>query len=346
MKTRIILLAATFLLWTNLALFFSAPTVWAQDCLDYSDYLHWMGEVHTPGVTWDVAVAGNYAYVADGSSGLQVMDISVPESLAIVGAVSTPSHAMGVAVAGNYAYVADGSSGLMVIDIAVPESPWIVGVQDTPGNAVDVAVAGNYAYVADRSSGLMVIDISEPESPAIVGTLNTPDLALDVAVAGNYAYVADQESGLQVINISVPESPAIVGALNTPGYAKQVAIAGGYVYVADVELMIAWRQCDTSIGVSEELLPAIPFMKIFPNPFNPRTTISFFVNQSQRVSLAVFDMTGRRIAVVADQAYNAGSHTIEWNGKDSSGRAVSSGAYLVRMETEDQVESQTIMLVK
>ena len=136
--------AAAFLLCAITVPSIWVPTASAQDCLDYGDYLHWVGAVDTPGdYAWGVAVAGNYAYVSSWGSGLQVIDISVPESPEIVGSVDTPGFANGVAVAGNYAYVSDWGSGLQVIDISVPESPAIVGAVNTPDDARGVAVAGN-----------------------------------------------------------------------------------------------------------------------------------------------------------------------------------------------------------
>ena len=112
----------------------------SQDCIDYGDYLHWTGMVDTPPALppHGVAVSGNYAYVADGF-GLQVVDISMPDSPALVGEVATPGAARGVAVAGNYAYVADGSTllnglGLQVIDISLPQSPTLVAAVATPGS--------------------------------------------------------------------------------------------------------------------------------------------------------------------------------------------------------------------
>ena len=45
-------------------------------CIDYGDYAHWVGSADTPGEAWDVAIAGNLAYVADRDSGLQVIDIT------------------------------------------------------------------------------------------------------------------------------------------------------------------------------------------------------------------------------------------------------------------------------
>jgi hypothetical protein len=55
----------------------------AGECVNYGDYIHLVGSVHTPGRATGVAVAGTHAYVADGSSGLQVVDISNPASPAI-----------------------------------------------------------------------------------------------------------------------------------------------------------------------------------------------------------------------------------------------------------------------
>ena len=55
----------------------------------------------------NVAVAGNYAYVADCRNGLVIVDISNPSSPTLAGSYDTAGFACGVAVAGNYAYIAD-----------------------------------------------------------------------------------------------------------------------------------------------------------------------------------------------------------------------------------------------
>ena len=116
----------------------------AQDSLNCRE----VGYCDTPGYAFGVAVAGNYAYVADDEAGLRVISIADPAHPSEVGYFDTPGYARGVAVAGNYAYVADGSSGLRVISIADPAHPTEVGYYVTLGHAYGVAVAGNYAYVA------------------------------------------------------------------------------------------------------------------------------------------------------------------------------------------------------
>ncbi|NTW90069.1 MAG: hypothetical protein HGB37_04155, partial [Candidatus Moranbacteria bacterium] len=191
------------------------------------------GTYNTSGAAYGVAVAGRYAYVADFTAGLHIIDISNPASPTLVGTYNTSGNAYGVAVSGRYAYVADHSSGLQIIDISNPASPTLVGTYNTSGEAYGVAVSGRYAYVADYTEGFHIIDISNPASPSLVGTYDMAQSARGVAVAGGYAYVADDISGLHIIDISNPASPTLVGTYNTSGEAYGVAVSGRYAYVAD-----------------------------------------------------------------------------------------------------------------
>lgn len=150
-----------------------------------------------PGVVQGVAVAKNYAYVADGNSGLRMVDISDPAAPTEAGFYDTPGDATSVAVARNYAYVADGGS-LRIVDISNPAAPNEAGFCDTPEDATSVAVAEGYAYIAD-GGGLRIMDISDPAAPSKAGFYATPGAANGVAVAGNYVYVADWDSGLIIL---------------------------------------------------------------------------------------------------------------------------------------------------
>ena len=181
----------------------------------------------------DVQIVGNYAYVADGDSGLQIIDISNPLTPTLKGNYDTSGTARDVQVVGNYAYVADDYSGLQIIDISNPLTPTLKGNYDTSGNAYDVQVVGNYAYVADFWAGLQIIDISNPLTPTLKGNYNTSGAAYGVQVVGNYAYIADGDPGLQIIDISNPLTPTFKGNYDTSGTAIDVQVLGNYAYVAD-----------------------------------------------------------------------------------------------------------------
>ncbi len=83
-----------------------------------------------------------------------------------------------------------------------------------------------------------------------------------------------------------------------------------------------------------------------PNPFNPSTEISFTLAAPQQVELAIYDITGRRIALIADTIFPAGSSAVTWHGTDSAGRGVSSGTYFARMVTSEGVQTTKLLLVQ
>ncbi|RMF62072.1 MAG: T9SS C-terminal target domain-containing protein, partial [Bacteroidetes bacterium] len=78
-----------------------------------------------------------------------------------------------------------------------------------------------------------------------------------------------------------------------------------------------------------------------PNPFNPQTTIEFRLDRPQAVRLAVYDVLGREVAVLAEGAQPAGVFRVTF---DATG--LSSGLYLYRLQTEAGVLSRTMTLVK
>ena len=192
-----------------------------------------IGRYDTIGDAYGVAVSDSYAYVADGESGLVVIDISNSAASILVGNYDTAGSAWGVVASGSYAYVADGENGLVIIDISNSAAPTLAGNYNTAGYAWGVTVSGNYAYVADGESGLVVIDISNSAAPILVGNYNTAGYAQGVAVSGSYAYVADDDNGLVVIDISNTAAPAFAGSYNTIGSGMGVAVSGSYAYVAD-----------------------------------------------------------------------------------------------------------------
>ena len=78
-----------------------------------------VGAVNIKAYANDVYVSGSYAYVADRSSGLQMIDVSTPSSPEVIGSVLTPGEAKSVYVSGSYAYMGDAVSGLQVIMASV-----------------------------------------------------------------------------------------------------------------------------------------------------------------------------------------------------------------------------------
>ena len=201
------------------------------------------------GVPHDVAISGDYAYVA-AQGALSVFDISNPARPVMVAIVDTPGSAEGVAVSGSYVYVADWDTGLRVVNITDPTAPVEVGHYDTPGYAYGVAVSGSYAYVADHAAGLRIVNVSTPASPTSAGSYDTPGYAWGVAVSGNYAYVADGFAGMVVLNVTNPAAVTEVDTFDALDKVMDVAVSadGDYVFYTD----------GTAIGVVDITTPASP----------------------------------------------------------------------------------------
>lgn len=83
-----------------------------------------------------------------------------------------------------------------------------------------------------------------------------------------------------------------------------------------------------------------------PSPFHAGSVLEFSLAEPQHVTISVYRMDGRRIAVLTDGRYGAGVHSIAWDGRDSSGRTVFSSAYIIRIETEDRSEARKVILVR
>ncbi len=85
----------------------------------------------------------------------------------------------------------------------------------------------------------------------------------------------------------------------------------------------------------------------FPNPFNPETRIRFHLPTSARVSLEIYDLSGRLIRVIVkDAEHAAGTHTYTWAGNDAAGNVVPSGIYLIRMQAGTQHFLRKVSLIK
>jgi hypothetical protein len=189
-----------------------------------------IGSCDTPAPAHGVAVRGDYAFVADWSSGLRVISVADPAHPIEVGHADVPDSAVAVAVSGNYAYVVGMQAGLRVISVADPTNPTEVGYYDPPGLTTSVAVNGNYAYVADVDSGLWVISISDPAHPTKVGRWQSPYMAFGITAAGHFVYVNDAFYGLRVVSVTDPANPHEVGYNESLGFGG-VAVNGGYAYV-------------------------------------------------------------------------------------------------------------------
>ena len=84
----------------------------------------------------------------------------------------------------------------------------------------------------------------------------------------------------------------------------------------------------------------------YPNPFNPSTRFEIALPSVSTVELAVYNVLGSRIAVIAKGEMTAGYHTLEWDGTTEGGAHAGSGVYILRMSAGEYSAVTRIILMK
>lgn len=100
-------------------------------------------------------------------------------------------------------------------------------------------------------------------------------------------------------------------------------------------------QMATSVQLDGEVPKEVSLKQNYPNPFNPTTIITFGLPQTTQARLEVFNILGRRVALLVDEPRNAGYHEVSFDASN-----LSSGVYLYRLKAGDIVRTEKMMLIK
>jgi len=102
----------------------------------------------------------------------------------------------------------------------------------------------------------------------------------------------------------------------------------------------------TGVKSSQDVPREFAIKGNFPNPFNPSTTIEFTLASPGKTTLVVYDIMGRMIRELVSGQILSGKHTVLWDGKDDSGRSVSSGVYIARLTAGNHTAVQKMLMMK
>jgi len=163
---------------------------------------------------------GKYIFLADGSAGLKILDVSDVKHPKLVAHYDDPSDSganrggfarrITISHSGDVIYMADGLAGLKVIDVSTPTQPTLLGKLDTKGfsHGITISADDKFVYIADNGEdggtpGLRVVNVSDPSSPAMV-TQRDEQWATQVALSANgeKLYITDKKAGIMITDTS------------------------------------------------------------------------------------------------------------------------------------------------
>ena len=147
-----------------------------------------------------------------------------------------------------------------------------------------------------------------------------------------------------------------------PANGDSISIVGGEIYCPNAMMPVVivyeingmfWREPGDTLGLgSVDAVSGVSPVQVgtpvsyltarnYPNPFNPTTIISYSIPASGQVNLAVFDITGRRVADLVNARQDAGSYAIQFDGRD-----LPSGIYFYRVSAGSQSFTNRMLLLK
>jgi hypothetical protein len=106
----------------------------------------------------------------------------------------------------------------------------------------------------------------------------------------------------------------------------------------------------TTSAVSDHGSPTNPMVlsieNVRPNPFNPQTTIQYWLRNSGKLTLDIYNSKGQSVRSLINEDIESGRHLAVWDGKDCNGDTVASGVYFLRLNQDKHSESRKLLLMK
>ena len=118
------------------------------------------------------------------------------------------------------------------------------------------------------------------------------------------------------------------------------------MYIKD--LILLFRGSDnSSLSSKVELTPeSFTLYQNYPNPFNPSTTIKYNLNDNSYVNVSVYNVTGELVKTLFNGLQNKGKNILIWNAKNNENESVPGGLYIYSVNTENNIYSKKMILLK
>ncbi len=293
-----------------------------------------VGETYMPETIRAMAYAGGYIYAAgEWPNGVHIVDVSDPTAPVEVGLLTAPNP-YAITIVDTLLIFGPYNSGIVIADISNPIAPVQLSSALDEHSIRDVAASGTHVYALCDTS-LFVVDISNPSIPVVIGSHCVTD-GVSLEVDGDRVYVAERQQGFCVLDVSNPSVPMEIGFYNTPGRAYEIDVQDSLIYVADEYYFGVYRVTPTT-SVPRHGQPEIPrklALSAYPNPFNGETTISYELPRRTEIELAIYNLLGEKVAVLAQGIEEPGVHGSRWQPQ------VSSGIYFARLTPLDPPATQ------
>ncbi len=214
-------------------------------------------------------------------------------------------------------------------------------------------------FVQDANDDPLAIELVDFYASSV--TSNSVTLNWSTASeTNNEGFIVERKSeeGSYIEIASWKTDEELVGAGNsssTNEYSftdRTVRANASYVYrLSDVDIennvKVHAKTVEVTTSTKIDVVPERYYLaQNHPNPFNPSTSIEFGVKEEGNVTLEIYNVKGQLINTLANADFQAGNHSVVWNGTDSANKAVSSGIYFYKLSVNDFSEVKKMTFLK
>lgn len=318
-----------------------------------------LGYYAPPVMTNDLALKGNYAYVACWWDGFRVVDFSDPESPSLVshdhgwvnGAIPGEEwcYVQSVDVYGNYLYVLDwgpfeneDTKGVYIWDISQADDPVLLNRYDAClSKGYDLKAWGNFVYISDKEGGLEIVNVADPMNPFTAGYLSLPDVGWGMDFSWPYAYVSQYIlGGVHIVDVTDPSEPEIAAYYQRSGcFALGVSYWETYALVADGPAGMQVYDFLLATEIKEKDIPDVEQILLYPNPAKSMLHLRYHSKNNDHLNLCIYDIAGR---CVYSESEIIGKESIF--SRDVNISTLPCGIYLVRIVGNDSSSNAKLVI--
>ena len=283
-------------------------------------------------------------------------DITAPVALLANGSVSMTLTAAGFPVGATITWTVDESASSTATVTSTPSADGstitikvdgpgsaVLTVSATDGtdtsNALSITLSQQDAAELASFGGELVDDRVVVTWSTVSQTNNAGWRVLRSVDGESYEPVGEfvQGAGTADALLNYTMEDAVLPAVDKVYYQlEQVDLDGSVTRSSAVEVLLGARMP----------LPTEFATNVYPNPFNPSTTISYDLPNEALVSIVIYDAIGQEVRRLVSEQTAAGRYRTQWDARDNQGRAVGSGVYIAKVEAGSFSSSQKMLLLK
>ncbi|NHJ86785.1 MAG: hypothetical protein FK734_15080 [Asgard group archaeon] len=215
--------------------FYDGVDIYSIDSLPYLPHVKDIGG----GLTADIVVDGDLAFIADYTGGIVILDISNTLEITKISEFNPGGITRSLYLKDNFLYVANSNLGMIILDVSNPALPINRGYFYC--DCYDIVVRDSMAYITAGSEGFFIVDVSDPAhlTETLADMPSYSQLFFKIEISGNLAYVA---TDYELLIYSIAETDGYeIGELVSHYFSSSIqdfVIIGDYVYIAKYGIMV------------------------------------------------------------------------------------------------------------